>query len=84
LKKSSFADLKEFIVKNRISYPQMFLLANIYLTIPVTSAECERSFSVLKRVKSYLRTTMSQERLSNLSVLDIEAEIAMMLYENEE
>ncbi len=84
MKKSSFADLKEFIVKNRISYPQMFLLANIYLTIPVTSAECERSFSVLKRVKSYLRTTMSQERLSNLSVLDIEAEIAMMLYENEE
>ena len=39
----------------------------IYLTVPVTSAE--RSFSVLRRVKNYLRTTMTEKRLNQLILL---------------
>lgn len=35
----------------------------------------ERSFSVLKRVKNYLRTTQRNERLNALSILYIEAEL---------
>ncbi|GFW47670.1 hypothetical protein TNCV_2828621 [Trichonephila clavipes] len=46
------------------------------LTVPVSTASVERSFSKLKLIKTYLRSTMSQERLSALSVLSIEAEIA--------
>ena len=46
------------------------------LTIPVSTASAERSFSKLKLIKTYLNSTMSQERLSALSVLSIEAEIA--------
>jgi len=41
------------------------------MTIPVTNAEAERSFSALKRLKSYLRSTMGQERLSALALLAI-------------
>ncbi|GFX22099.1 uncharacterized protein TNCV_3054551 [Trichonephila clavipes] len=46
------------------------------LKVPVTTASVERSFSKLKLIKTYLRSTMSQERLSALSVLSIETEIA--------
>ncbi|GFX40011.1 transposable element Tcb2 transposase [Trichonephila clavipes] len=45
------------------------------LTVPVSTASAERSFSKLKLIKTYLRSTMSQVRLSALSVLSIEAEI---------
>uniref|UniRef100_A0A1X7U5U3 TTF-type domain-containing protein n=1 Tax=Amphimedon queenslandica TaxID=400682 RepID=A0A1X7U5U3_AMPQE len=51
-------------------------LYKIALTIPVASASAERSFSVLNRVKTYLRATMSQQRLSNLSVLAIEHDLS--------
>ncbi len=46
----------------------------ILLTIPVTVASAERSFSKLKLIKTYLRTTMSQERLSGLAMISIENE----------
>ena len=46
-------------------------LINIVLTTPVSSAEPERCFSTLKRVKTSLRNTMGQSRLNALSVLTI-------------
>ncbi|XP_071715099.1 uncharacterized protein [Rutidosis leptorrhynchoides] len=47
----------------------------ILLTIPVTVASAERSFSKLKLLKNYLRSTMSQQRLSGLAMMTIENEI---------
>lgn len=44
----------------------------LYLTIPVTVATAERSFSKLKLIKTYLRSSMGQERLSGLATLSIE------------
>ena len=46
-------------------------LAVIYLTFPVTSATAERSFSSLRRVKTYLRSRMTSQRLNNLFLLYI-------------
>ncbi|GJZ45425.1 putative retrotransposon protein [Tanacetum coccineum] len=46
----------------------------VLLTIPVTVASAERSFSKLKLLKSYLRSTMSQERLNGLALIAIENE----------
>ncbi|KAK9714746.1 hypothetical protein RND81_06G116800 [Saponaria officinalis] len=47
----------------------------ILLTIPVTVASAKRNFSKLKLLKSYLRSTMSQERLNGLTMITIEDKI---------
>lgn len=40
-------------------------LLRLYLTVPVTSATSERTFSALRRLKNFLRSTMKQDRLNN-------------------
>jgi hypothetical protein len=52
------------------------------MTIGVTSATAERSFSSLRRMKTYLRSTMTQDRLSNLALLYIEREVSGQLRDN--
>ena len=47
----------------------------ILLTIPVTTATAERAFSTLRRVKSYLRSTLSQPYMNNLMLLHAHKEI---------
>ena len=54
------------------AFPELYKLTSLVLTIPSTSASVERSFSVLKRVKSFQRSTQGQERLSNLALMSIE------------
>ncbi|XP_028064728.1 uncharacterized protein LOC114267856 [Camellia sinensis] len=53
-------------------FPNAWIVYRILLTIPVTVATGERSFSKLKLIKPYLRSTMSQERLNGLALLSIE------------
>ena len=47
---------------------EVITLCKIYLTIPITSATAERTFSALRRMKSYLRATMTQQRLNNVLI----------------
>lgn len=51
-------------------------LYRIYNVLPVSSASAERSFSRLKQIKSYTRSTMDEIRLSDLSLLNIEKELS--------
>uniref|UniRef100_A0A3Q1FCV8 TTF-type domain-containing protein n=1 Tax=Acanthochromis polyacanthus TaxID=80966 RepID=A0A3Q1FCV8_9TELE len=57
-------------------YPNLWVALRIACTMPVTVASAERSFSKLKLIKSYLRSSMSQERLSGLAVISINNKIA--------
>ena len=50
-------------------FPNIRTLLIIAVTIPVTTATPERTFSTLKLLKSYLRTTMGQDRLTGLALL---------------
>ena len=59
-------------IKRLESFPNACIAFRILLTIPVTVTSAERSFSKLKLINSYLRPTMSQERLSGLTILSIE------------
>ena len=50
----------------------------LLLVMPATNAVSERSFSALRRVKSYLRSTMTQQRLNYLMVLHIHKDLLQM------
>jgi hypothetical protein len=56
-------------------YPSIHRILAILLTMPVSSATSERSFSAMRRIKSYLRSTMGDERLSNLSLMHVHRQI---------
>ncbi|KAK3095241.1 hypothetical protein FSP39_012040 [Pinctada imbricata] len=50
---------------NKRLLSDVYSLLKIYLTIPVTTATAERAFSSLRRIKTYLRSTMTQARLNH-------------------
>ena len=61
------------------AFEDLHRLLRIALTLPVSSASCERSFSCLSRVKNYLRTRSGDDRTSGLGVLAINSERARAL-----
>lgn len=66
-------ELTVFLKPFKEVFHQMFKLCKIALALPVSTASCERSFSKLKLIKTALRSTMTDERLSNLGVLSVES-----------
>nr|GEV44984.1 zinc finger MYM-type protein 1 [Tanacetum cinerariifolium] len=61
----------------------LFVELRVLLTIPVIVASAERSFLKLKLLKSYLRSTMSQERLNRLTLIAIKNRLLESVdYEN--
>ena len=66
--------LLKFILENNLDdvLSEITKLIKILLTIPMTTSEPERCFSTLKRIKTFLRSTISQERLNALAVVATE------------
>ncbi|XP_019643005.1 PREDICTED: 52 kDa repressor of the inhibitor of the protein kinase-like [Branchiostoma belcheri] len=52
-------------------FPNISVLLKIACTLPVTSCECERSASALRRLNNYMRASMGKQRLSNLALMHI-------------
>ena len=50
-------------------YPNVVTIIIILLTMPVSTATLERSFSTMRRVKTYLRSTMKTERIAALALM---------------
>ena len=63
-------------VEELTKYPNFFKLLQLVITLPVSSATCERSFSAMRRVRNYLRSTMTEDRFTSLSLLHIESELS--------
>ncbi len=59
--------------------PEASKLLQLVLTIPATTVSVERSFSALKRLKTYSRNRTGQGRLSSLSTIAIEKERLLKL-----
>jgi hypothetical protein len=78
---STISDISRLIRDEKLirDYPNLEFLLRIYLTIPITSVSAERSFSALKRIKTYLRNTMRQTRLTSLALIHIEKELSNSL-----
>lgn len=68
-------ELLKLLHENNLSnnvFSEITKLIKILITTPMTTAEPERCFSSLKRIKTYLRNTMNQERLTALSMISME------------
>jgi hypothetical protein len=74
IEESAPIDILNYI-KRLDSFPNTCITYRILLTIPVTVASAKRSFSKLKLIKSYLKSTMLQERLNGLAILSIEKKV---------
>lgn len=64
----------KFLINNNLetTMRETKKLLEIVVTTPMTTAEAERCFSTLKRIKTFLRNTMSEDRLIALSMISIE------------
>jgi len=64
-------DSLKLILQENI-YPNLFNLYKVAITLPISSSTCERSFSAMRRIKTWLRTSMLQDRFTQVSILYIE------------
>ncbi|XP_041372600.1 uncharacterized protein LOC121385875 [Gigantopelta aegis] len=55
----------------RRMFPQVERLLRLLLVSPASSCEAERSFSALRRIKTWLRSTMTQKRLNHVMVCHV-------------
>uniref|UniRef100_A0A8C0GU92 HAT C-terminal dimerisation domain-containing protein n=1 Tax=Chelonoidis abingdonii TaxID=106734 RepID=A0A8C0GU92_CHEAB len=64
----------EYICTNKMTtlFPNAFVALSILLTLPITVASGERSFSKLKLIKTQLRSTVTEERLVSLAAISVE------------
>ena len=62
-------------LKRHNCFPNATIAYRVLLTIHVIVASAERSFSKLKLLKSYLRSTMTQERLNDLAMIALEGDL---------
>lgn len=60
-------------------FPNIVTLLKILRTIPVTLCEAEHSFSALCRLKTFLHSTVSEDRLNGLALLNIHHDIKIDL-----
>ena len=60
--------------------PLVVTMIKYYLVCPASTANAERSFSHLRRLKTYLRSTMTQARLNSLLILSTYKEVQWNLY----
>ena len=64
--------LFQVLMENNLQDAFTKTLLKILITTPMSTAESERRFSTLKRIKTFLRNTMGQDRLNALAMLSIE------------
>ena len=76
---NTLATFRSYLHSCQPAYNTLYLLIKIALTIVVTSAESEQSFSALKRIKARLRNRMAEDHLSDLATSAMEKEVAQQL-----
>ena len=77
LERESFHLTLQVMIKNSLqsAYPELFLLYKILVTLPIGSTNCDLAFSKVKIVKNRLHSSMGQDRLSSLMLINVENDI---------
>jgi len=70
--KSSAAEIRQL-------FSEVVKVMRCILVLPASSCEAEHSFSCLRRLKTYLRSTMTQKRLNNVAACNVHKDILMSL-----
>ena len=88
--KSKFSNLDEcrilfqsLVPEVRMMFTQVEQLLRLLLQSPASSCSAERSFSALRRLKTWLCSTMGQERLSSLMTCHVHRDRLMEIDPNE-
>ena len=70
---SSYPEILIDVLKacDETAFPNIRVLLQLALTLPITSCESERSFSQLKLIKTSRHSTMAEYRLSALALIKI-------------
>ena len=71
----SLCEVVNHLLPVKEAFIDLLKVLQITLTLGVSTASCERSFSCLKRLKTHLRATIGQERLNSLALLAIERDL---------
>ena len=77
-----FETLEEFVKYLKpleMAFCELLKAARITITLPVSTAGCERLFSKLKLIKNHLRTTIANARLKHLAVISIHRKRALSI-----
>lgn len=71
-------NILKWIYNNNVEelFPNALIALRVLLTLPVSVAKGEGTFSKLKMIKNYQRSTMGQEKLNGLAIISIESEAA--------
>ncbi|KAJ4430554.1 hypothetical protein ANN_19142 [Periplaneta americana] len=79
--KDTVVKLHQYLTEEELVsvFPELHKLVLLIITIPASSSSAERSFSAMKRIKSYLQNTQCQERLSSLALLSIDKSLRTTL-----
>ncbi|XP_065662868.1 uncharacterized protein LOC136085485 [Hydra vulgaris] len=74
-------DISKFIKEKQLItiFPYVDVALRKFLCNLASNCSTERSFSTLRRIKNYLRSSMSSERLNSLAILNIEATLTKSL-----
>ena len=64
-----------YIACPKTFYPNVKILSKVLATLQVSTARIERAFSLLKSLKTYLRSIILKTRLSSLTIMYIHRDV---------
>nr|CAH7750571.1 unnamed protein product [Callosobruchus chinensis] len=65
-------------VCNKDTFPHLLTLLRIFITLPISNASPERTFSTLRRLKTWLRSKPKEERLTGPALLHIHSKMEVI------
>ena len=74
-------DILEVLLPVQEAFPTITKAVIIAMTFGTSTATVERTFSTLRRILNYLRSTMSQTRLDDLALINIESDLSAKLWD---
>lgn len=60
-------------------FPNVDIVLRVFLSMAISNCSAERSFSALKRIKTYLRSSLGDDKVGHLAVLAIEHDLTNKL-----